>query len=175
MMRIFVQKFCGLLLLLALSSGHVAAQQPAGEPIKVGAVLSLTGPGAGLGGPERNGIQLAEKRINERGGIRGRPLQIIIEDDGSKPDIAKSKAEALIHGEKVVALLGPSLTASTGAVATVTNAMQMPELCMTGFGPAIESTLQIAVPHAAAAGAQRACHAGIHSQGSEGEEVGRAA
>ncbi len=140
MIRIFVQKFCGLLLLLALSSGQVAAQQPAGEPIKVGAVLSLTGPGAGLGGPERNGIQLAEKRINERGGIRGRPLQIIIEDDGSKPDIAKSKAEALIHGEKVVALLGPSLTASTGAVATVTNGMQMPQLAMTGFGPAIEAT-----------------------------------
>ena len=140
MMRIVVQGICGLLLQLALWPGMVAAQQPAGAPIKVGAVLSLTGPGAGLGGPERNGILLAEKRINERGGIRGRPLQIIIEDDGSKPDIAKSKAEALIHGENVVALLGPSLTASTGAVATVTNAMQMPQLCMTGLGPAIEST-----------------------------------
>ena len=57
MTRIFVQVFCGL----ALSSGLVAAQQPAGEPIKVGAVLSLTGPGAGLGGPERNGILLAVK------------------------------------------------------------------------------------------------------------------
>ena len=53
---------------------------------------------------------------------------IIIEDDGSKPDIAKSKAEALIYGEKVVALLGASLTASTGAVATVTNAMQSTSL-----------------------------------------------
>src|SRR5258706_13225988 len=140
MMRIFVQVFRGLLLQLALCPVLALAQQPAGEPIKVGAVLSLTGPGAGLGGPERNGILLAEKRINERGGIRGRPLQILIEDDGSKPDIAKSKAEALIHGEKVVALLGPPLTASTGAVASVTNAMQMPQLCMTGFGPAIEST-----------------------------------
>ena len=140
MMRILVRVSCGLLLQLALWSGVVAAQQPAGEPIKVGAVLSLTGPGAGLGGPERNGIQLAEKRINERGGIRGRPLKIIIEDDGSKPDIAKSKAESLIYGEKVVALLGPSLTASTGAVATVTNAMPMPQLAMTGLGPAIEST-----------------------------------
>src|SRR3954462_2520877 len=139
MMRILVRLGCGLSLLLQLSSG-VLAVQPAGEPIKVGAVLSLTGPGAGLGGPERNGILLAEKRINERGGIRGRPLKILIEDDGSKPDIAKSKAESLIHGEKVVALLGPSLTASTGAVATVTNGIQMPQLCMTGLGPAIESS-----------------------------------
>jgi branched-chain amino acid transport system substrate-binding protein len=118
----------------------IMAKAPEGEPVKVGAVLSLTGPGAGLGGPERNGILLAEKRINERGGIRGRPLQIVIEDDGSKPDIAKSKAESLIHGEKVVALLGPSLTASTGAVATVTQVMAFPQLCMTGLGPAIESS-----------------------------------
>ena len=129
-----------LCILLSAGAAGAAAQQADGPPIKVGAVLSLTGPGAGLGGPERNGIQLAEKRINERGGIRGRPLRILIEDDGSKPDIAKSKAEALIHGEKVVALLGPSLTASTGAVATVTNGLGMPQLCMTGLGPAIETS-----------------------------------
>jgi len=127
-------------LLLSLAAVGAAAQQPAGPPIVIGAVLSLTGPGAGLGGPERNGILLAEKRINERGGVRGRPLKVIIEDDGSKPDIAKSKAESLIHGEKVVALLGPSLTASTGAVATVTNGLGLPQLCMTGLGPAIESS-----------------------------------
>lgn len=129
-----------LCILLSVSAAGAAAQQAGGPPIKVGAVLSLTGPGAGLGGPERNGIQLAEKRINERGGIRGRPLRILIEDDGSKADIAKSKAEALIHGEKVVAILGPSLTASTGAVATVTHSLGMPQLCMTGLGPAIESS-----------------------------------
>ncbi len=126
--------------LVSLTTSFVSAQQPAGAPIKVGAVLSLTGAGAGLGGPERSGMLLAEKRINERGGIKGRPLKIMVEDDGSKPDIAKSKAEALIHGEKVVAMLGPSLTASTGAVATVTNSIKMPQLCMTGLGPAIESS-----------------------------------
>ena len=138
MMRALAKVIFQNIFLLALLPGIAAAQQATGEPIKVGAVLSLTGPGAGLGGPERNGILLAEKRINERGGIRGRPLKIIIEDDGSKADIAKSKAESLIHGDKVVALLGPSLTASTGAVATVTNAIQMPQLCMTGLGPKIE-------------------------------------
>lgn len=135
----FLRHFVSLLL-LALAAASATAQQPSGPPIKIGAVLSLTGPGAGLGGPERSGILLAEKRINERGGVRGRPLKVIVEDDGSKPDIAKSKAESLIHGEKVIALLGPSLTASTGAVATVTNAIGMPQLCMTGLGPAIESS-----------------------------------
>jgi branched-chain amino acid transport system substrate-binding protein len=120
--------------------GLVAAQAPTGEPIKIGAVLSLTGPGAGLGLAERSGIQLAEKTINEHGGVKGRPLKILIEDDGSKADIAKSKAENLIFGEKVKLIIGPSLTASTGAVAAITNAQQMGQIAITGFGPAIEAT-----------------------------------
>lgn len=115
-----------------------ARGQAAGTPIKIGAVLALTGPGAGIGVPERNGILLAQKTINAEGGVRGRPLEILIEDDGSKPDISKSKAEALIYQEKVVALLGPSLSATTGAVATVTNAIPLVQLCFTGLGPQIE-------------------------------------
>ncbi len=118
----------------------VQAQAPKSEPIKVGAVISLTGPGAGLGQPQRQGILLAEKVINAKGGVNGRPINVIIEDDGSKPDIAKSKAERLIFDEKIVALIGPSLTASTGSVAALTNAEGMAELCFTGLGPKIELT-----------------------------------
>jgi branched-chain amino acid transport system substrate-binding protein len=122
--------------LLFLSSTATFSQQV----IKIGAVFSLTGPGAGLGGPERHGALLAEKVINARGGVKGRPIKIIIEDDGSKPDIAKSKAENLIYSEKVVAMIGPSLTASTGAVATITNAVPMVQIACTGLGPPIEQT-----------------------------------
>ncbi len=117
-----------------------AAQTPSGEPIKIGAVLALTGPGAGLGQAERSGVQLAEKLINDKGGIKGRPLKVLIEDDGSKADIAKSKAEDLVFNDKVKAIIGPSLTASTGAVAAITNAQQIPQLCITGLGPQIELT-----------------------------------
>ncbi|MFX5555282.1 ABC transporter substrate-binding protein, partial [Acinetobacter baumannii] len=76
----------------------------------IGAVLCLTGPGAGLGQAERAAMQLAEKVLNEAGGIGGRPIKVLIEDDGSKPDIAKSKAEALIFNDKVAAMIGGSLT-----------------------------------------------------------------
>ncbi len=138
MTRVIIQTIWRLTLLLPLFAGIAACEQASDGPVKVGAVLSLTGPGAGLGGPERNGILLAQTQINQNGGIRGRQLQVIIEDDGSKADIAKSKAEGLIHGENVVALLGPSLTASTGAAASVTNRIGMPQLCMTGLGPEIE-------------------------------------
>lgn len=110
------------------------------DPIKIGCVLSLTGPGAGLGQPERNGILLAERVINERGGVNGRPIKVVIEDDGSKPDLAKSKAENLIFSEKAVAFVGPSLTASTGAIAAVTNAEKLAQVTFTGLGPQVELT-----------------------------------
>ena len=113
------------------------------EPIKIGSVLSLTGPGAGLGQPERSGILLAEKNINDRGGVGGRPIKILIEDDGSKPDLAKSKAENLIFGEKVLAFIGPSLTASTGAIASITNAEKMAQVTFTGLGPVIEQSYKM--------------------------------
>jgi branched-chain amino acid transport system substrate-binding protein len=125
-----------LVALLGVPLGAAVAQT--GEPVVLGAVLSLSGPGAGLGQAERNGIQLAERAINRNGGVKGRPLKILIEDDGSKADIAKSKAEELIFGQKVKAIIGPSLTASTGAVAAITNAQQMPQIAITGLGPAIE-------------------------------------
>ncbi|MCD6681118.1 MAG: ABC transporter substrate-binding protein [Burkholderiaceae bacterium] len=121
----------------SLAPGFAFAQ---GQPIKIGSVLSLTGPGAGLGHPERNGILLAVKTINAKGGVKGRPLEVLIEDDGSKPDLAKSKAENLIFGEKSVAMIGPSLTASTGAIAAITNAEKMAQVTFTGLGPQIELT-----------------------------------
>lgn len=128
-----VSRFAAIVLVFLLSPATFAQQV-----IKIGAVFSLTGVGAGLGGPERHGALLAEKVINQRGGVNGRPIKILIEDDGSKPDIAKSKAENLIYGEKVTALIGPSLTASTGAVATITNAVPMVQIACTGLGPQME-------------------------------------
>ena len=82
------------------------AQAPAGEPIKIGAVLSVTGVGAGLGVNERNGLILAEKTINAKGGLNGRPIRIIIEDDTSNPDTAVTKVNDLIFNQKVIAIFG---------------------------------------------------------------------
>lgn len=128
----------GAAALVGLTSFAVQAQTPSGEPIKVGAIVSITGPGAGLGNPERNGLLLAEKQINAKGGINGRPIKLIVEDDASNPDTALSKANDLLFSQKVVALLGPSLTASTVAVGGVTSANKIPQIAFTGLGPAVE-------------------------------------
>ena len=139
MTRAFIWFACATAI-ATLLAGPPSVQAQQGEPIKIGAVIALTGPGAGLGQPERNGMLLAEKVINEKGGVKGRPIKVLFEDDGSKPDNAKSKAERLIFDDKVLVLLGPSLTASTGAVSAITNAEGMAELACTGLGPKIELT-----------------------------------
>jgi len=129
---------CAAAVATLFSASLIRAQTAQGEPIKIGAVVSLTGPGAGLGQPERNGMLLAEKDVNDKGGVQGRPIKVLVEDDGSKADNAKNKAEQLIFDEKVVTILGPSLTASTGAVSAMTNSEGMAELAFTGLGPKIE-------------------------------------
>ena len=106
MTRAFIGCAC-VTAIATLLAGPPSVQAQQGEPIKIGAVIALTGPGAGLGQPERNGMLLAEKVINEKGGVKGRPIKILIEDDGSKPDNAKSKAERLIFDDKVLGIVGP--------------------------------------------------------------------
>jgi branched-chain amino acid transport system substrate-binding protein len=127
----------GAAALVALSAVSASAQT-SGEPINIGLVTSITGIGAGLGVPQRNGALLAEKEINAKGGINGRPIKVIIEDDASSAETALSKANDLIHNKKVVALLGPTLTASTIAVGGLTDPLKFPQIAFSGLGPAVE-------------------------------------
>lgn len=119
-------------------NGYGQAQPPSEDPIKVGVILPLTGAGAGLGIPARNGITLAEKQINAAGGINGRMVKLIIEDDTTNPDTALSKANGLIFSEKVLALLGPIQTANTVAIGGVSAPIKLPQIAFNGLGPAIE-------------------------------------
>jgi branched-chain amino acid transport system substrate-binding protein len=83
------------------------------EPIKVGAVLSFTGAQAALGEPEKNVIEMEVKRINAAGGINGRQLDVVIEDDGSDVDKAVAATTRLVEQEKVVAIIGSTGTGQT--------------------------------------------------------------
>jgi branched-chain amino acid transport system substrate-binding protein len=114
------------------------AQAPSAEPIKFGAVLSVTGVGAGLGVNERNGLILAEKTINAKGGLNGRPIRIIIEDDTSNPDTAVTKVNDLIFNQKVITVFGGSLLGPAVALGGITDTAKIPQLTFTGLGPAVE-------------------------------------
>ena len=112
------------------------SQSATGEPIKIGVILAATGPAAALGVPQRNGILLAEKTINSRGGVKGRPIRVLIRDDGTNADTAINHANELIFGEKVVALIGSTTTASTLAIGGITHRLTYPQIAFSGFGPA---------------------------------------
>ena len=114
------------------------AQAASGDPIKFGGIVSATGVGAGLGVNERHGLQLAEKSINAKGGFKGRPIRILIEDDTSNPDTAVTKANDLIFNQKVIAIFGGSLLGPSVAVGGITDSAKIPQLTFTGLGPAVE-------------------------------------
>jgi branched-chain amino acid transport system substrate-binding protein len=106
---------------------QTAPAAPAGQPIVIGAILSITGLYAPLGEPESKALRLAEKDINAHGGIAGRPLHIIIQDDEGKGDTAAQLATGLI-GQNVAAIIGGSLTPTSLAIARVTSAAKVVQL-----------------------------------------------
>lgn len=109
------------------TTGGVA---PAGDPVKIGAIVSATGPNSALGEQERNVLEMMEKEINAAGGILGRPLDIIIEDDKSDSKEAVTSANRLIDQEKVAALIAATGSASTLAVKEIAASKQIPQIAM---------------------------------------------
>ena len=103
---------------------------PSGPPVTVGVILSMTGPYAPLGEPERNAINLAEKDINAHGGVHGRPIKFDIVDDEGKADTAQQLATQMV-GRKVAMIIGASLTPTSRVIARVANDAKIAHIFMT--------------------------------------------
>jgi branched-chain amino acid transport system substrate-binding protein len=100
--------------LFASMVGAVPALAKEGKaPIKVGAILSVTGPAANLGGPEAKTLEMLVQDLNKKGGIKGYPIELIIKDSAASPEKAISFAKQLIEEDKVFAILGPSTSGET--------------------------------------------------------------
>lgn len=84
-------------------------------PVEMNAILPLTGPAALLGTKEAETLAVLEADVNKRGGIRGRPLKIVIQDDGSNPQVTVQLANGLI-AKNVTAIVGSSVSAICRAV-----------------------------------------------------------
>jgi branched-chain amino acid transport system substrate-binding protein len=94
-----------LLLFLAIfAAGPVSAQQA--EAIKIGVIQPLSGPVAASGNYVRMGAEIARDWINARGGVLGRQVQLLIEDNKSDPKEAATAAEKLIVRDKVPVIMG---------------------------------------------------------------------
>jgi branched-chain amino acid transport system substrate-binding protein len=144
----------------AAFSPLVAAAQTAAEPIPIGVAAPLTAQFAQDGVWMKNGANLAVKAINDRGGIKGRPLRLYFEDDqGPNPTAAANAATKLITQYNVVALLGPHFTpailpvepmlaqykipALTGASGPVVTAQNNPFVFRVRLNDAVGATLLV--------------------------------
>ena len=96
--------FVALLAALAWAVAPVAEAQP---PIRIGASLAQTGVFAALGQNQLRGYQLCVKHLNDKGGVLGRKLELVVYDDGSDPTTAVRLYEKLITQDKVDLVLGP--------------------------------------------------------------------
>ena len=103
-----------------------------GEPIKIGAIVSLTGPYATLGEPQKNVFEAEVKKINDAGGANGHPIELIIEDDATDDAKAVAAASKLIEQDGVVAIIGSTGTAATMAVRGDIDRAGIPQVSMAG-------------------------------------------
>src|SRR5262245_37510778 len=80
------------------------------KPYKIGTIQPLSGAGAVGGKTALVGVQMAADRINKSGGINGRPVEIVVVDDESKPDVGRRKTEKLVVEDNVDVHLGGFLS-----------------------------------------------------------------
>ncbi len=104
---------------LAALTWAVAPVTEAQPPIRIGASLAQTGVYAALGQNLLRGYQLCVKHTNEKGGVLGRKLELVLYDDGSDPATALRLYEKLITQDKVDLVLGPFSSPIVEAMAEV--------------------------------------------------------
>lgn len=117
----------------AVSTGSsTSATTPSGEPIVVGAVVSTTGASAPLGEPERNTLELLEKKLNAAGGVLGRPLDVVVRDDQSaaKEAVIATQSFISISHVQFIAVLGASASATTLAMKPITTEAKIPQIAL---------------------------------------------
>jgi branched-chain amino acid transport system substrate-binding protein len=105
----------GVLLAVLLSVSFAGAA----EPIKIGAILSVTGPASFLGAPEAKTLEMLVEETNKKGGFQGRKVELIIKDSGASPEKAFSFAKQLIEENKVFAIIGPSTSGESMKIKSV--------------------------------------------------------
>lgn len=115
------------------------AQSSSAGPVRIGVVGPFTGASADFGVPMLNGIKLAVDEINAVGGYLGRPLELVVKDDGASPDQGRKASQELL-AEKVVATIGFCNTGVALKAIDLFQASSSPLLIPCATGTALTST-----------------------------------
>ncbi|MEA2934715.1 MAG: branched-chain amino acid transport system substrate-binding protein [Variibacter sp.] len=122
---------------LLVGAATLLGMSAAQAQIKIGSVLSVTGPASFLGDPEKKTIEMYVADLNAKGGINGQQIKLTIYDDGGDPNQARTFATRLIEEDKVDALLAGSTTATSMAIIPLAEEAQTPLINFAGAVQAV--------------------------------------
>jgi branched-chain amino acid transport system substrate-binding protein len=123
----------GLIAMTAVGGAAFAA-----DAIKIGAPLILSGPGAFAGEASKQTLELLVKELNDKGGIDGRPVEMIYYDTEGKPDIAVRVINRLVKSDGVDAVLGPIASWEAVAVKQVLDRAGVPTLMLSATRASVD-------------------------------------
>ncbi len=124
-------------LMIVLGSAIAVRNASAADTIKIGYVGPLSGSLSLLGQGVRDGVLVYFAYANEKGGVKGKQLELIAEDDGYEPMRTVAATKKLLEHDKIVALLAPTGTASTVALLPLVNENKLPLLFPYAFSHAL--------------------------------------
>jgi branched-chain amino acid transport system substrate-binding protein len=136
--------FLAMTLLISLLSTIACVQKggetgngATGDTIKVGVYGDLTGATSSFGQSTKNGIELAVEEINAAGGVNGKKIALIVEDDQGRPEQAKTVVSKLINQDKVQAVLGEVASTNSLAAAPVAQEAKIPMITPSSTNPKV--------------------------------------
>src|SRR3984957_2816378 len=121
-------------LLLSVGALGLSLNAPvlAQDVVRIGSVLSVTGPASFLGEPEDKTLRMYVDKINAAGGVAGKKIELVVYDDGGDANKARTFATRLIEDDKGVAILGGSTTGTSMAMIPVFEEAQVPFISLAG-------------------------------------------
>jgi branched-chain amino acid transport system substrate-binding protein len=122
-------------LLVAAAAGVVASPTRAGETVRIGACLSLTGPAAVYGAQQKAGVLAAVDEVNRSGALGGVKLEAVVEDDASTKEQGIAVYQRLIGRDRVVAIIGPTLSNTATAADPLAQAARVPVVAVSNTAP----------------------------------------
>jgi branched-chain amino acid transport system substrate-binding protein len=118
----------------AISHTAIAAE----GPIKIGLLLSTTGPLGFIGDPEQKSAELYVKKVNDAGGLLGRRIELVSYDDASEPARSSSLTKRLIESDKVDLIIGGTVTPTAMATIPLVERAEIPYISVGGGLPIVD-------------------------------------
>lgn len=121
---------------VALCACAFSVQPSAAQDIKIGSLSALTGSASQPGQSQRDAIKMVVDEVNAKGGIKGRKIQLFIEDDQLQPTVAANATRRLVHQNEVLAVIGTPNSPTALSALEVTMEAKVPQLVL-GVAPKV--------------------------------------